>query len=119
MNRFGKFFSRNIALISIIAVLVFIIGTGMAYAYATRSTITATVTDKGIKTESYNQNYVDSNYMIYTDNGTFEDTDSIWYMKFNSSDVYGNIEVGNTYTFQVYGWRIPLFSCYQNIITVN
>lgn len=40
-------------------------------------------------------------------------------MKFDSSDVYGELEIGNSYEVRVVGWRIPLLSWYRNIIDVE
>jgi len=57
-----------------------------------------------------------SKYLIYTDKETFEDVDCFWIWKFNSSDFYGQIEIGNDYNFTVYGYRVPFFSWYRNII---
>ena len=36
--------------------------------------------------------------------------------KFDSTTVQGNLKVGSTYRIKTCGWRIPLFSCYENII---
>ena len=36
--------------------------------------------------------------------------------KFNSSTVQGKIKVGNVYNIKTCGWRVPLFSWYENII---
>lgn len=69
-----------------------------------------TVTDKGIK------RYKDTDkYLIFTDKGVFEVTDSLIIMRFNSSDFYGSIEIGKTYNFNVRGYRVPILSMYQNI----
>lgn len=58
----------------------------------------------------------DSKYLIYTDQGVFQDTDSWWYGKFNSSDVYNQLEAGTTHTCTVVGIRNGLMSWYENII---
>jgi hypothetical protein len=55
-------------------------------------------------------------YLIYTDEeGVFQDTDAIWYFKFDSSDVYNQLREGGEYECEVYGWRVPFFSWYPNI----
>lgn len=80
----------------------------------TEEQVTITVTDKDVK------RYKDSDkYLIYTESGTFEITDSVAYWRWDSSDLYGRIEEGKTYTATVYGWRIPFISSYQNIVEVN
>jgi len=46
----------------------------------------------------------------------FQNNDVILFGKMNSADFLMNIEEGNTYTFQVMGWRIPFLSMYKNIL---
>ena len=46
----------------------------------------------------------------------FQNTDSFFRGKFDSSNVYGSLKKGETYTVTVVGYRIPLFSWYENII---
>ena len=36
--------------------------------------------------------------------------------KFNSSTIQGKLKEGEKYNITTVGWRIPLFSCYPNII---
>lgn len=77
--------------------------------------VTATVTDKAVK--NYDS---DSKYLIFTEDkdgniATFEITDSWIAGRFNSSDVYAAIKVGNTYTFTIGGSRNELLSWYPNI----
>lgn len=79
-------------------------------------TYVATVTDKGIK--NYDKT---SKYLIFTktDDGetrVFSVEDSILRWRFNSSDVYAEIEVGKTYRFTTVGFRFEPFSWYENII---
>ena len=77
--------------------------------------VTVTVTDKDVK----NSHYV-SKYLIFVEdeNGlpsTYEITDSLLKRRFDSSDVYAGIKVGNTYTFTVGGSRNEFLSWYPNI----
>jgi hypothetical protein len=58
-------------------------------------------------------------YLVFTDKGTYEVTDSVLRGRWNSSDVYGRLNEGQTYTFKVTGFRMPFFSSYQNIIEVT
>lgn len=55
-------------------------------------------------------------YLIYTDKTTLKITDSYINWRFDSSDVYGKIEIGKTYKAKLQGYRFPFFSMYQNII---
>lgn len=57
-----------------------------------------------------------SKYLVFTENEVFENVDSLMKFKFNSSDVYGDLKVGESYTYEVCGWRIPFLSWYRNII---
>ena len=81
---------------------------------ASETTVTFTVEDKAIK--RYGD---DDKYLVYTDNGTYEITDSLVYWRWDSSDLYGKIKVGETYEAKVYGWRIPIFSSYKNIVSIE
>lgn len=55
-------------------------------------------------------------YLIYTDKTTYEITDSLLNWRWDSSDVYGNIQVGKTYTATLQGFRSPFMSWYPNIL---
>ena len=77
--------------------------------------VTVAVTDKVVK--NYGNN---SKYLVFTEdtNGTvatFEITDSWLNGRFNSSDIYAAIKIGNTYTFTVGGSRNEFMSWYPNI----
>ena len=85
----------------------------------TSTDVTVTVTDKERIAELTGEGTTKSKYLIFTDSGTFENTDTMLFWKFNSSDIYGSIKVNQTYTFTVVGWRIPFFSSYQNIVKVK
>lgn len=85
-----------------------------------QETVTVTVTDKERIVESSGEG-TSSRYLIFTEteDGTvevFENTDALWFGKFNSSDVQGQLRVDETYRLRVYGWRVPLLSMYRNII---
>lgn len=113
MKKVRDFLSRNGCRIIIILFAVAIIGAPF-FKRLTEKTVTITVTDKEVK--KYDNK---DKYLIYTDDGTYEITDTIAYLRFDSSDLYGEIEVGKTYECKVCGWRIPIFSSYKNIITAE
>ena len=75
-----------------------------------------TVTDKDVK------NYTDkSKYLVFTktedgETRVFSVEDSFLRFRWNSSDVYGEIEVGKMYRFTVVGFRFEILSMYENII---
>ena len=84
--------------------------------------ITATIT----KMERVN--YGDSSkYLVWTDvqdeqgthSETFEDVDAWYFRKWNSSDVYGALEIGKTYNLKVSGVRWRFMSWYRNIVEIE
>lgn len=77
------------------------------------------VTDKERIVETNSDGKTKSKYLIFTDHETFENTDTILFGKFNSSDLYGSIEIGKTYEMTVVGWRVPFLSMYRNVIKVQ
>ena len=60
-------------------------------------------------------------YLVYTDREVFANKDQILVGKFNSSDVQNQVLQAKDQTCEldVYGWRIPFFSVYRNIVKVN
>lgn len=87
-------------------------------AYTTDEIVTITIKDKE-RIVTGSGDTLSSKYLIYTDNGVYENTDTIWYWKWNSSDVYNNLEVGETYQTKVYGFRVPFLSWYKNIVNIK
>lgn len=82
---------------------------------------TVTITDKERVITQVAEGQTDSKYLIYSEdkNGktyVFEDTDTLFRWKFNSSDVYGALKEGETYELTVIGFRVHIFNWYENII---
>lgn len=96
-----------------IIVAILILGYPVSY-YLSSEEIEITVT----KTERINQGE-DSKYLVYTENETFENTDSWLYLKFDSSDLYGHMKANETYKVKVAGWRWKFFSSYRNIVALE
>jgi len=99
----------------LIAVLIIgIFSLSPMYAYMTDEEISCVVDSKErvVKTDS-------SKYLIFCEEEVLENTDSLWYWKWNSSDFYRDIKVGEEYNLRVYGWRIPFLSLYRNIIEIK
>ena len=89
-----------------------------------RDTYVATVTDKERVIQQSGEDGIKSRYLIFTEleDGTtkvFQNSDSWLELKFRSSDVYGQLKEGETFEFETYGWRVPLFSWYENIKSVT
>lgn len=77
--------------------------------------ITAMVTDKAVK-----RNNGDDTYLIYTEDEhknveVFEITDSFLANRWDSSDLYASIKIGDTYKFTIAGSRVYFLSWYPNI----
>lgn len=60
-----------------------------------------------------------SSMRVYTDCGIFGVKDSVWLMRWNSADLYQQIEVGATYDFETSGWRFGLLSWFPNIVSAE
>ena len=84
---------------------------------------TITVTDKErIYTGSGGNS--SSKYLVFGDdqNGNslvFENTDCFIRGKWDSSNIQGQLKVGNTYKITVIGYRVSFLSWYQNIIKIE
>lgn len=102
---------KNIALLILFA---FLLIANAIYAYGTDEQLTFTIESKERIVDSEGS----SKYLIFTDKGVFENTDSIFYWKWNSSDIYGNLKEGSTYSAHVYGFRFGFLSIYKNIIEI-
>ena len=84
---------------------------------------TITVTDKERIYEGSGDTSL-SKYLVFgdDDNGNslvFENTDCFIRGKWNSSNIQGQLKEGNTYKVTVVGYRVSLFSMYQNIIKIE
>lgn len=104
-----------IALVVIAVIAIPVISFSNDHAY------TVTITDKERVTTQVAEGQTDSKYLIYGEdkNGktyVFEDTDTLFRWKFNSSDVFGALKEGETYELTVIGFRVHIFNWYENII---
>jgi hypothetical protein len=75
------------------------------------------VTDKQVKRLNDGREV----FMIFTkrENGkerVFVDADTKLFMKFNSADLYAKMDTGKWYRVRTVGWRIPMFSQFENIL---
>lgn len=78
--------------------------------YATVDEYAATVNKTMVKNDTY---------LVYTDKGTFEMTDSLAFLRFSTSDEWGKVKENTKYNIKATGWRLPLFSMYENIISIE
>jgi hypothetical protein len=82
-------------------------------------TYTVTITDKERVVKEN-----ESKYLIFAETAdgetmVFENTDNALRLKFNSSDIQGELKIGETYTITVVGFRFRIASMYENIIKVD
>lgn len=103
-----------------LAVLIIVAGMSLAGPFigcgmlkATRTTHTFTVTDKERVTGD------DSKYLVFTNGEVLCVDDTLVFMRFDSSDLYGSLKIGKTYRGDVVGWRVPFLSWYRNILTAR
>lgn len=83
-----------------------------AYPLFTQADVSVTVKDKERITQGKS-----SRYLVWSEEGeVYENTDYLLLGKFNSSDLYGELEEGKTYECHVAGLRIPILSKYRNLI---
>lgn len=100
----------------IILLAILVLSISLAYLtlpYTTAEEVSVTVTGKE-RAPSNRGGF----YMVFTKEETFKNEDSKAYLKFNSSDVQGKLELGKTYKLKVYGFRIPILSKYRNIVKI-
>jgi hypothetical protein len=95
------------------------LGSAIFKAVITETTVTNIKVTGKERITVKNGDQVDSKYLIFTENEVFENTDTLFRLKFNSSDLYGKIREGQTCTFVVNGWRVQLLSMYRNILSAE
>jgi hypothetical protein len=101
----------------IFVVLIFVVIGFTIWEHSQQKTVTFNVRDKITKTHCDGNNSCNTDYLIFTDKGVYKDTDSFWFFKFNSSDVYGELQRGHYYTCKTYGFRVRFTSSYPNILS--
>ena len=100
-----------IGILLIIVIAVLLITYPVSYAF-TSGEETITIKDKWVK---YHGN--DAKYLVSSEDGqVFEITDSIIRWRFDSSNLYADIDVGNSYDIETQGWRFAFMSDYKNIL---
>ena len=92
-----------------------VIGLNLWSHYGTIEDVKVKVT----KTERTCDTSGECRYLVFTPQEVFENTDSWMALKFDSSDVYAEIEEGKFYTLTVNRHRVPLLSWYRNVLEVG
>lgn len=112
INMTGKISTTKLYFILAIILLFAYSATSYNYAHNTTEYQTVLVVDK----ERICSSGDNCRWLVFTENEVFENTDSLFHLKWNSTDLQHQITVGETYTFLVYGWRIPFLSMHRNIV---
>lgn len=109
MAKFSVWFKVKVVLICV-GMIIFI----ALYSYFFPDTIRTRITDAQMAK-------VDGRFMIATEYRPFVNYDAKYRFKFNSGAVQNEaIRLkGKEVTIRKYGWRIPLFSMYENVVSVK
>jgi len=111
-----KFWNRYKKII-VPLLIVLVVGMG-AYAVAYRtSERTVAFTVRQLPQRVFQGNPYSN--LVYTDKGVYENTDSLFFVKYRSSDVFNQLQTGHSYTCRVAGWRVGFLSYYKDIINCN
>jgi hypothetical protein len=97
---------------ALIGFLLGIVPLTYAQTHFNERTLTCKVTEKDRGGE-------DDDMRVYTSCGTFINADSTWRGKHNSADLWAKIHEGETYQFDVAGWRLGFTSDFPNIFKVS
>jgi hypothetical protein len=86
----------------------------MLYSYFVADSVQTRITDAQMTK-------VDQRYMIATEYRPFVNYDAWYRFKFNSGSIQNEaIRLkGKTVKIKKYGWRIPLFSAYENVVKIQ
>lgn len=107
------------AFVVIVTFLIIIVGIGSSIflnvqSYTNKQEIEITIKDKYIKNGSGKNS--NSKYLVVdTENNTYQITDLTFKGKFNSTDLYNQLEINKKYKIETSGNRIHYFSMYPNI----
>lgn len=114
---FSAFAITVVIVLAIILVGVGTVITNFIGNYYKEESIVITVKDKE---RVANRDGDGAKYLIWSEDGeTFENVDSLFKGKFNSSDLYGQLERGKKYKCKVYGFRSGFWSMYRNLISCS
>ena len=123
-NRIEKatdwFFTGNrVLLLPVVAVALLALllsGPALWYTHGTLETRTETIQHKE-RVCSGGQNG-DCTWIVFTDLGEYQNSDSLFHFKFNSTTLHRELPLGEEVTFTTYGWRVPFLSTYPNIVRI-
>ncbi|MBR3913956.1 MAG: hypothetical protein IKJ28_06960 [Alphaproteobacteria bacterium] len=106
-----------------VSTLALIVGSSLCLSYCTQDTVDVKIVDKYIKTEQSGKSSKGVFYVVGEkksgEREVFKNADSLAFLKFNSSDIQQQIDMGKTYRLDVNWMRMPFFSMYRNIINAD
>lgn len=101
-------------LILFLILILSIVGYSLGYALTTGEE-TITIKEKWRKSSGD-----DDKYLVSAEDGqVFQITDSFIKWRFDSSNLYAELDEGDTCAILTQGWRFPLFSDYKNILEAS
>jgi hypothetical protein len=106
-------FMKKLKIKAILLGIVLCIAT-VLYSYFVADTITTRITDAQMAK-------VDGRFMIATEDRPFVNEDAKYRFKFNSGTVQNDaIRLrGKLVRIKKYGWRLPIFSQYENVVKIE
>lgn len=110
---------KNVTGISLVLLVVAILAINPIIHFSTLDTVNDVIVTGKERIVERSGEATTSKYLIFTQDETFQNTDTIWALKYNSSDVYGKIGEGFKCNFKVTGFRIKIFSWYRNILSAD
>jgi hypothetical protein len=108
MREFWEFWAYVVIFVMVIVVIPTVVY------YNSSEIVEITVNEKVVQVSGSN-----STYLIFTDDEVFKNSDAIFYLKFNSSDIQNALKESGTYKVKVAGYRFQMFSWYRNIISIE
>lgn len=103
--------SKGFAAVGVLLAAVLLLG---IYSYFIPDTIRTRITDAQLTK-------VDGNFMIATEDRPLVNHDAKYRLKFDSGNVQNDAirMKGKEVLIRKYGWRIPLFSMYENVVAIK
>lgn len=114
--KISKFTSSLLILIPVLIIIALV--SGAAYQLATVKTTTLTphsrerVCTGGTESTS-------CKWMVFSNKGPFINSDALYHLKFDSSDIHNDLVLDQPYEVVYYGFRVPFLSVYPNIVSVS
>lgn len=102
---------KGIVIVLIIIIVGAIVLKIATIGYSNKEVIAIEVKDKYIKRDNKSDVYM----VVDSDNNTYQISDLFWIGKFNSTDLYNELEIGQAYFIEITGIRNQFLSWYPNI----